>query len=76
MAKFRYLETAVTNQNVIYEEIKSRLNSDKDFYHWVQNVLSSRLLSKSVKIRMYKTTFLPLVLCGRETFVSNVKGRT
>jgi hypothetical protein len=30
-------------------------------------LLSSRLLSKNVKIRIYKTIILPVVLCGCET---------
>jgi hypothetical protein len=30
----------------------------------VQNLLSSRLLSKNVKIRIYKTVILPVVLYG------------
>jgi hypothetical protein len=34
----------------------------------VQNVLSSRLLSKNLKTRMYKTILLPVVLCGCETW--------
>jgi hypothetical protein len=37
-------------------------------YHLVQNLLSSRLLSNNVKIRIYKTIILPLVLYGCETW--------
>jgi hypothetical protein len=33
----------------------------------VQNVLSSRLLSKNIKIRIYKTIMLPVVLYRCET---------
>jgi hypothetical protein len=55
MVQFKYLGTTVTNQNLIQEEIKRRLNSDNAGYHSVQNLLSFRLLSKSVKIRIYKT---------------------
>jgi hypothetical protein len=40
------------------EEIKSRLNSVNAFYHPVQCLLSSRLLSRNVKIKIYKTTIL------------------
>jgi hypothetical protein len=45
----------MTNQNLIEEEIKRRLNSVNAYYHSVQNLLFSRLLSKNVKIRLYKT---------------------
>jgi hypothetical protein len=34
----------------------------------VQNLLSSRLLSKNLKIRIYKTLILPVVLYGCETW--------
>jgi hypothetical protein len=37
VAKFKYLETKVTIQNCIHEEIKSRLNMGKDGYHSIQN---------------------------------------
>jgi hypothetical protein len=49
------------------EEIKSRLNSENVCYHSVQSLLSSRLLSKNIKVKIiYKTTILPVVLyvCG------------
>jgi hypothetical protein len=52
--QFRYLGTTVTNQNLIQEEIKKRLNSGNACYHSVQKLLSSRLLSKNVKIRLYR----------------------
>jgi hypothetical protein len=59
--EFKNLWTAVTNQNLIQEEIKRRLNSGNACYHSVQNLLSSRLLSKNLKI-------LPAVLFGCETW--------
>jgi hypothetical protein len=46
--QFRYLGTTITNQNLIQEEIKRRLNSGNACYHSVQNLLSSRLLSKNM----------------------------
>ena len=51
--EFRYLGTTLTNQNSIAEEIKSRLRSGNAYYNSVQNLLSSRLLSKNVKIKIY-----------------------
>jgi hypothetical protein len=48
IAQFRYLGTTVTTENLIQEEIKRRLNSGYACYHSVQNLLSSRLLSKNI----------------------------
>jgi hypothetical protein len=64
VSQFKSLGTTVTNQNFIQEEIKRRLNSGNACYHSVQNLLSSCLLSKNVKIRIYKIIILPLVLHG------------
>jgi hypothetical protein len=62
------LGTTVINQNAIQEEIKRRLNWVNACYHSVQNLLSSHLLSKNVKIRIYKTIILHVVLYGCETW--------
>ena len=51
--EFKYLGTTLTNQNSIAEEIESRLRSGNACYHSVQNLLSSRLLSKNLKIKIY-----------------------
>jgi len=37
-------------------------------YHSVQNLLSSRLLSKNLKIKIYRTIIVPVVLYGCETW--------
>jgi hypothetical protein len=52
---------------LIQKEIKRRLNSGNACYHWVQSLLSSRLLSKNLKTGIYKTIILPAVLYGSET---------
>jgi len=66
--EFKYLETTLTNQNSIPEEIKSRLRSGNACYHSVQKISSSRLLSKNLKIKIYRTIILPVVLYGCETW--------
>jgi hypothetical protein len=67
MAKFKYLVTTLTDQNSFHEENKSRLNSGDACYHSVQSLLSSRLLSRNVKVNIYKTIILP-VSYGCETW--------
>jgi len=64
--EFKYLGTTLTNQNSIAEEIKSRLRSGNTCYHSVQNLLSSRLLSKNLKNKINRTLILLLVLYGCE----------
>ena len=65
---FKYLRTTLTIQNSIREEIKSRMKSGNACYHSVQNVLSSRLLSRKLKIKIYRTIILLVVLYGCETW--------
>jgi hypothetical protein len=65
---FKYLGTTLTNQNSIQEEIKSRLQSGNACYHSVQNILSSSFLSQNIKIKIYRTIILPVVLYGRQTW--------
>jgi hypothetical protein len=47
---FENVGTAQIYQNLVQEEIKWRLNSGNACYQSVQNLLSSRLLSKHIKI--------------------------
>jgi hypothetical protein len=68
MEEFEYLGTTLINQNSVHEKINSSLKSGNACYHSVQNLASSRLLSKDTKIKMYRNITLPVVLCGCETW--------
>jgi hypothetical protein len=68
VSQFIYLGTTVTNQSLIQEEIKRRLNSGNVCYHSVHSLLSFRLLSKNLRNRIYKTKILFVVLHGCETW--------
>jgi hypothetical protein len=59
----------VYSKILIQEEIKRRLNSGNACYHSAQNLLSSRLLSKNIKVRIYNTIWV-------RNLVSDVKGGT
>jgi hypothetical protein len=65
---FKYLLTTLTYQNAIKEESKSGLKSRNAWYHLVQYLLSSSLVSKNWKIKIYRTVILPVVLYGCETW--------
>jgi hypothetical protein len=73
VSQLKYLGMTVTNQNLIQEEVKRRLNSGDACDHSVQNLLSSRLLSKNVKVRLYKTIILHVVLYRCETWSLTVR---
>jgi len=71
--EFKYLGTTLTNQNSIQEEIKSRLKLGNVCYYSVQNLPSSRLLSKNLKIKIYRTIILLVVLYGCETWLLTLR---
>jgi hypothetical protein len=58
----------LTNQNDIHNEIKSRLNSGNACYNSVQNLCVFLSHKKNLKIKIYKTVILPIILYGCETW--------
>ena len=65
--KLRYLGVTVTKTNDIREELKRRINMGNACYYSLEKIVSSRLLSKKLKVMTYKTIILPVVLYGCET---------
>jgi len=72
--EFKYLGTTLTDQNSIQEEIKSRLKSGNACFRSVQDLLSSGFLSKNLKIKIYRTIILPVILYGCETWSLTLRG--
>ena len=68
----KYFGTTATNQNSIQEEVKSRWKSENAYYHSVQNLLSSSLLSKNLNIKIYGTIIGLLFCMGVELGRSNL----
>jgi hypothetical protein len=66
--EFKHLGTTPAYQNSVQEEIKGRMKSENACYHSVQNHLSSSLLSKTLNIKIYRITILPVVFYACETW--------
>ncbi|KAJ4429408.1 hypothetical protein ANN_21566 [Periplaneta americana] len=71
--KFKYLGATVTNINDTREEIKRTINMGNACYYSVEKLLSSSLLSKNLKVRIYKTVILPVLLYGCETWTLTLR---
>jgi hypothetical protein len=67
--QFQCLGTALTIQNCIHEQIKSRMRSGNACCHLVQSLLSSSLLSKNIKIKLHRNIIFSVVLYGCETWL-------
>jgi len=65
--EFKYLGTTL-DQNSIQEEIKSRLKLENACYHSGVESLSSSFLPNNLKIKIYRTIILPVVLYGCGTW--------
>ncbi|KAJ4427683.1 hypothetical protein ANN_25332 [Periplaneta americana] len=69
----KYFGATVTNINDTREEIKRRINMGNACYYSVEKLLSSSLLSRNLKVRIYKTVILPVVLYGCETWTLTLR---
>jgi hypothetical protein len=67
VSQFKYLGMTATNQYLIQEEIKMRLNLGYAWYHSVQILLSTHLLPENIIVK-YKTMIFLQVLYGYETW--------
>ncbi|KAJ4427940.1 hypothetical protein ANN_23950 [Periplaneta americana] len=71
--KTKYLEATVANINDTREEIKRRINMGNACYYSVEKLMSTSLLSKNLKVRIYKTVILPVVLYGCEIWTLTLR---
>jgi hypothetical protein len=67
--QFKYLGTTLRNQNSICEEIKLRVKLGNACYHSAQNIFClSVYFPRNIKVKIYRTVILPIVLYGCETW--------
>jgi len=64
--QIKHFGTTLIIQNSIQDEIKNKLESGNACYHSVQNLVSYSLLHKNIKVKIYRTIILPVVLYGCE----------
>jgi hypothetical protein len=60
----KYLGEPITSQNSVQEEIQGRLKSGNACYNSPQILLSFSLLSKNIKIEIYRNIILHVGLYG------------
>ena len=61
--QFKYLGTTLTNHILFRKKLRADLEPGNACYHSVQNMLSFSLLSRNIKIKIYRTIILSVVLC-------------
>jgi len=69
---FIYFGTYQMHQNSLHEEIKCSLQSGNACYYAVLNLLSSSLLSNNIRVKIYRSIILCVVLYECETWSPTV----
>ncbi|KAI5714830.1 hypothetical protein M8J77_006182 [Diaphorina citri] len=70
---FKYLGSTLREDNTIEAEILSRINSGNRARFALKKMLSSKLLTWTSKIRIYKTLIQPVIVYGAETWTLTKK---
>ena len=59
---FKYLSSLLEIQNYIHEEMKCRFKTGNSCCYWVKTLLSSRLFSKNLEIKIYLKNIVSCVI--------------
>ena len=71
VTSFSYLGTTVDNSSSCSREIQNRIKSGNKCYFALLPMMKSRLLSRTTKIRIYKTLIRPVITYGSDAWVIN-----
>jgi len=66
--KFKYLGTLVIQNNEIQKEIRARIHASNRCYFGLNKLFKSKMLSKNLKVHLYRTLIPPVVMYGCETW--------
>jgi len=74
VGQFKYLGSMITENSDNNTEIKARIMAGNRGYYSVLSLLRSKAVSRTAKIRMYKTIIRPVVLYGSEAWCLTANG--
>lgn len=76
VSTFKYLGVTLSDRNEEDIEIQIRINSANRSFYACQKLMSSKLLSKCSKIRIYKTIIRPVLMYGCESWIMTKRTKT
>jgi hypothetical protein len=68
ISRFTYLGSVLTESNSIIAEINERIKKGNATYYKNRKSLTSKLLTRNIKLRLYLTLIRPIVTYGAETW--------
>jgi hypothetical protein len=74
VGEFKYLGSLITENNDNNTEIKARIMAGNKSHYSVLPLLRSKAVSRTTKIRMYKTIIRPVLLYGSEAWCLMANG--
>jgi hypothetical protein len=67
--QYKYLGSIINDSDSIEEEVKDRIALGTKAYYANQKFFKSRLVTKSSKLKVYRTVIRPIVTYASETWV-------
>jgi nucleoside-diphosphate-sugar epimerase len=68
ISRFTYLGSVLTENNSIIAEISERIKKGNATYYKNRKLLTSKLLTRNIKLRLYLTLIRPFLTYGPETW--------
>ena len=73
VSEFSYLGTQIDEENLVSKEIKSRVMMVNRCYYSYKHIMQSKILNKSLKLKLYHSVIRPKVTYGCETWTLTQK---
>ena len=71
--QYKYMGSIINDSNSIEEEVKERIALGTKAYYANQKFFKSKLVTKSSKLKLYRTVIRPIVTYASETWVLKKK---